>query len=103
MAWSSISANELSLLIDESFNAMPEPLRAAFEKFRVIPRLENCKRSDLKMIEQVFVVAQAGGRAIIYDDVEDEFGIAKIPMETGDAFGDWELVGDLPAALRQLH
>ncbi|KMN36076.1 hypothetical protein VI26_08440 [Chromobacterium sp. LK1] len=47
--------------------------------------------------EQLFVVARVGNKALIYDDVEDEYAIANIPH--AGPLRHWQLFGPLEAAL----
>jgi hypothetical protein len=59
-----------------------------------------CYRSQHSGIERVFVVARAGGRVLIFDDVEDEFAVG-IPDIDG-VLRDWELYGPLKVAVKSL-
>ena len=47
--------------------------------------------------ERLFVIARVGERALVYDDVEEEYAIAHVPE--GGLLRNWQLYGPLEAAL----
>lgn len=77
----------------------PEVLRLYEE--HSIPTVElKCHGSEEYGVEHVFVVARAGVRVLLFDDVEEEFAIG-IPDSDG-ILRRWDLFGQLQLAIRRL-
>lgn len=71
-----------------------------YETYATAVLEQRCYRDEHYGMEKVFVVARAGTRLLVFDDVEDEFAI-------GDSDNDgilrkWDLYGPLVVALRNL-
>lgn len=101
MDWHPISLEELNLIVDSTVDTMPIDLQARFKEIRGAFTQIICRRSDTYGLEKMFTIATFGKKAIIFDDVEEEFGIAVLP-EDGGVLLRWELFPDLGCALRKL-
>ncbi len=76
MAWQPITADDLSLLINEQLLACTDEQRAYFQGSRV-PFFEvGIERFG--EIEKVFGVARVGERVVYYDDMEKGFEVAAL-------------------------
>lgn len=80
---------------------MPAASAAKFEQHKVQPYQLSCVRTATTGPELVFVVAQAGRIVLIFDDVEEEFGVGSI--SPGNVLKEWQLCGSLETALKILE
>ncbi len=87
------------ILGDEVANLPPDALKV-YEGYATGVVKQLCDRGEQYGIEQVFVVARAGARLLLFDDSEDEFGIG-VPDHDG-VLRNWDLYGELVFALRNL-
>lgn len=62
-----------------------------------MPHRIPCKRNAQTPNEEIFVVAQAGSRVLVFDDVEDEFGVGDLAESS--VLEKWDLLGSLSNAL----
>ncbi|CAJ0783317.1 hypothetical protein LMG19083_01026 [Ralstonia psammae] len=58
-----------------------------------------CERTNGNT-ERLLVIVRVGERALVYDDVEEEYAIAHVPE--GGLLRNWQLYGPLEAALLAL-
>ncbi|MDR0250902.1 MAG: hypothetical protein LBI35_06310 [Burkholderiales bacterium] len=72
-----------------------------FEKVKILKRCK-CKRSELYGTESIFIVAEFKNNFIVYDDVEDEFGMAHGAKIKDGVLTEWELFSDLKGAFQKL-
>lgn len=98
MSWKRITKVELSELLATAVGELVQEERAKLERIRAIPRPATCIRGGVE--DSLYVLAQIKDRALIFDDVEDEFGIAT--LHDGDAVESWRLYGTLKSALRAI-
>jgi hypothetical protein len=99
MIWQPITEEKLLLQIEEELSSMPEEALRKFESTRTSITTVRCKRSDQYGEEQLFIIARSGNKLLIFDDVEEEFGVADI-TSLGDApLEYWEFFGSLKYAL----
>jgi hypothetical protein len=98
--WKAVSEEQLEEKIEECASALPARAREKFDKYKVNPHRISCFRSDKSGIEFVFVVAKNDCCVILYDDVEDEFAIARIADHVPTV--EWQLCGELEYALYAL-
>ena len=72
-----------------------------FERTKVPMRQVRCFRSEQKTDGHLFVVADDGKTAIVFDDVEEEFAICKSQLLDG-VVREWGFAGSLVFALMHL-
>jgi len=98
-----ISEEELMTKIEQSLVVMAENLRQQFEDMR-IPFLKlRCRRNELSGEESLYAVAHKGKQYVIYDEAENDFGLAVTPCDKEDVLSLWVLAGDLDNALRVME
>lgn len=100
MNWHPITRKELELIIQKSLTNLPGDLREHFQCVAEEPRQVPCRRRDGNL-EKLFVIATSNHRLMVFDDVEDEFGVTMRPP-AGEALESWELFPDLESAFRRL-
>ena len=98
MPWKRITEGELSELLATAMDELAQVERAKLELIRATPRLVRCTRGSAE--DCLYVLAQTRDRALIFDDVEDEFGVAT--LHNGAAVESWRLYGTLKNALRKM-
>lgn len=98
-----ISEEELMTKIEQSLADMAENLRQQFEDMR-IPFLKlRCRRNELTDEEPLYAIAHRGKQYVIYDEAENNFGLAVTPCNKEDVLSLWVLAGDLDNALRVME
>lgn len=98
--WTPISRVAFDALLAEEISAFEATDHELWSRFQVGVRSASIVRSRESGVEQVFVVAAIGDRVLFFDDVEDEFGVARLsPNETLEDYGTY---GELRFALRSL-
>jgi hypothetical protein len=75
--------------------------QAKFARTKVPVRQVRCFRSEQKTDGHLFVVADDGKTAVVFDDVEEEFAICKSHLLDG-VVREWGLAGSLVFALMHL-
>ena len=101
MQWERITKEELVTLIQESIAGISPELKEKFDKIKVPAYEIDCQYNNSGIKEKIFVVAKFETRLIIYDDVEDEFGIAD--MNSNSILTNWVLLGELEYALLNIN
>ena len=79
---------------------MSNELCVLFKKNKVVPYKIPCQRIINSPVEFIYVVACYRDNLLIYDDVEEEFGIGVVPK--GGVLKEWNLYGSLEVALNAL-
>ena len=103
MTWQPISETKLKLQLEDAVAEMSELDRKKFISVQTPLYRIPCRRITNKTAdEQIFVVARSENKILLFDDVEDEFGVADLVETSLPVLEKWELVGDLEAALRKL-
>ena len=74
---------------------------AKFARTKIPVRQVRCFRSEQKTEGHLFVVADDGKTAVVFDDVEEEFAICKTQLLDGEV-REWGLAGSLVFALMHL-
>ncbi len=77
-SWTPITEAEFSGLLDRQYDALSEGERKLFDRYRVRPWKAVIRRSEQAGDEHVFVVAQAVGGVLYFDDVEYGFNISGV-------------------------
>lgn len=98
--WSPLSRLQFDEILAEEVTGLPPDARKIYEDNAISVAEHACDRGEQYGIEHVFVVARAGPRLLLFDDVEDEFAIGE-PDNDG-VLRDWGLYGELVFALRNL-
>jgi hypothetical protein len=75
--------------------------QAKFARTKIPVRQVRCFRSEQKTEGHLFVVADDGKTAVVFDDVEEEFAICKSQLLDG-VVREWGLAGSLVFALMHL-
>jgi hypothetical protein len=99
MVWHPITEHELAPQVQQAVEQMAEDVRSKFVSIQIPMQKLACRRSGQYGDELLIAVARSGNRVIVFDDVEDEFAVANLPVNTGEALSDWELVGTLENAM----
>jgi hypothetical protein len=76
--------------------------QAKFNRTQVPIRKVRCVRSPQHADDGLFVIASDGQTAIVFDDVDQEFGICKAKALDDGPVRDWGLAGSLVFALMHL-
>lgn len=102
MDWQPITEKELSLQIEEAVFQMSEEARRKFESVRAPISKVECRRGSRYGEEQLFVLCRSGNKLLLFDDVEDEFGIAVFGFQGDAPLMEWKLFSTLEQALSEL-
>jgi len=98
--WKPISRPEVENRLKSEVAALPADVMNIYKNHAITIAEQLCFRSDQYGTERVFVVARSGSQLLIFDDVEDEFGVGA-PGDEG-VLREWGLCGYLIDALRLL-
>ena len=93
-----ISREQLERLIAEEVTLLSEDDRARFGRDRIEPQKQKCVRATDGVEEPIYMVARRGQSFILFDDVEEEFGVG-----TSDPDGTlrrWSLYDSLRTCIR---
>jgi hypothetical protein len=101
MTWKPYSIEELEHLLKNEEADFSANEHAKFARTKVPVRQVPCFRSEPKTDGHLFVVADDGKTAIVFDDVEEEFAICKSDLLDG-VVREWGLAGSLVFALMHL-
>jgi hypothetical protein len=101
MSWKPITQEDLYVLLQSCINEMSAVSVALFQKYAVQPYQLSCVRTTKTGQEVIFVVAHIDEKVLVFDDVEDEFGIGTIPQN--GVLDKWQLYGTLETALNVLQ
>ena len=102
MTWMPFSVDEVAALVVADQAEFSADEQTKFARVRVPITKVRCHRSEELGDDGLFVVANDGVTAIIFDDVEEEFGICKSTALEGDIVRAWSLAGSLVFALMHL-
>lgn len=100
MTWQPIELADLRLLLQSSTDELSAVSKTLFEQLTVSPYQVNCRRPGLADPERVYVVAQSDRLLLIYDDVENRFGVGRATVD-GNLL-KWDRCGSLESALSVL-
>jgi len=70
-----IPREQLDRLLAEEMATLSGPERARFNRDQIEPQAQKCLRTGNSGEELVYTVARRGHSFILYDDVEEEFGV----------------------------
>ena len=77
-SWTPIAESEMRRRLAREVSELPTELRDAYAQVQVPLRQERIRRGDVYGDEKAYVVAERGGEAIFFDDVEDGFDISAL-------------------------
>lgn len=97
MNWRPISEADLLAQMRRAVSKLDVADGEKFAAFQTSPHRIFCKRSGQKANEEIFVVAQTGSKVLVFDDVEDEFGVGE--LADSSVLEKWDLIGSLSEAL----
>ena len=95
------SIDEVEHLLTTEQTEFTAAEHAKFARTKVPVRQVRCFRSEQKTEGHLFVVADDGKTAVVFDDVEEEFAICKTQLLDGEV-REWGLAGSLVFALMHL-
>lgn len=98
--WQPISFSRLKVLVEDAAGELPPALQPQFQALGLSFVQIDCKRSESVGLEKMYAVVMKGQKFLLFDDVEDEFCVAKLP-EAGQFLTDWVLFPDLSSAFRE--
>lgn len=103
MDWEPISRDELEDILSQEFDALSSDLQKIFNTSKIDPLKKiKCLRRGYDDIEEVFKILRINNSVIIYDDVEEEFGVATAPVDSDSYLTYWNLFDDLRSALKHV-
>ncbi|MDR0633958.1 MAG: hypothetical protein LBF91_03160, partial [Azoarcus sp.] len=104
VSWKPITEEELKTEVEQALATMPEEARRQFADIRISPLKLRCQRNGLIGEETLYAIAGRGRQYIVYDDVEDDFGLAVLSSSDRDeTLRFWVLAGALSTAMRVLE
>ena len=77
-SWKPITESEFTALFAEQYAELDDDERPAFDRHAVKPWLATVRRTEAAGDETVYVVSQADGGGLYFDDVEYGFNISLI-------------------------
>jgi hypothetical protein len=98
--WAPISRVEFDALLAKEISTFEAADHELWSRYQVGVRSAPIVRSQEYGTEHVFVVAAIGDRILFFDDVEDEFGVARLPPDR--PLEEYGTYGELRFALRGL-
>ena len=100
MAWEPITRAELDAIVAKELDSLDLESRAAYERYRVEPEViyRVFKWNPADSVPS-FVIARSGAAVLFYDDIEEEWGTAKVSPD-GRVY-DWGTWSDV--LRRALH
>jgi len=101
MTWKPYSIDEMEHLLKNEQADFSAHEHAKFARTKVAVREVRCFRTEQKTDGHLFVVADDGKTAIVFDDVEEEFAICKSQLLDG-VVREWGFAGSLVFALMHL-
>ena len=102
MTGTSFSVEEVEALLSAEQAEFTAHEKAKFERVKIPVKKVPCHRSLEGKDGWLFVVADDGKTAVVFDDVEQEFGICKSAALAGGTVREWGLAGSLVFALMHL-
>jgi hypothetical protein len=96
------SLEEVDALVNAEQTEFTAAELAKFARLRITTRTAPCYREADRSDGNLFVVASDGKTAVVFDDVEQEFGICKAAALDSGAVREWGLAGSLVFALMHL-
>lgn len=102
MTWAPYSMDEIEHLLTKEQLDFSADERAKFSRTKVPIRKVRCFRSERHAEDCLFVIANDGRTAIVFDDADEEFGICKSQALDGEIVREWSLAGSLVFALMHL-
>ena len=102
MTWTPYSVEELANLLEVEQKEFSSNEQAKFARVKVPIRKVRCRRSEEQGGDYLFVVADDGTTAVVFDDGDQEFGICKSSVVREDVVRQWLLAGSLVFALMHL-
>jgi hypothetical protein len=102
MTWNPITTTGLAAWVEQSCAAMSITECSQFEALRIPPRPLPCLRDPLTGTEMLYALARLDRRYLVFDDVENEFGIAIHDDGENEILRFWLLAGELRQALQVL-
>ena len=102
MERTSHSLEEVEALISAEQTEFTAHEQSKFARVKIPLKKVPCHRSVEGKDGWLFVVASDGKTAVVFDDVEQEFGICKSAALEGGTVREWGLAGSLVFALMHL-
>jgi hypothetical protein len=102
MTWIPYTMDELDHLLKSEQANFSADEQAKFNRNKVPIRKVRCIRSPQHADDGLFVIASDRQTAVIFDDVDQEFGICKAKALDDGPVRDWGLAGSLVFALMHL-
>jgi hypothetical protein len=86
----SISETEMIVFLDEQIARLDDLTRPTWKRYRVPLRAARCERGGER--GTVFVVAAAGDEVLLFDEVKEEFGTAR--LDADGVIREWTTYGE---------
>jgi hypothetical protein len=102
MTWTPCSLEEVEKILSAEQAEFSADEQAKFARLKVPIRKVPCHRGPEHSGDCLFVVASDGKTAVVFDDVDEEFGICKVTALDDSIVREWNLAGSLVFALMHL-
>jgi len=102
MTWTPYSVEEVADALKAEQTEFTAAEQTKFARPKIPIRKVYCHRSEEYKDACLFVVADDGVTAVVFDDVDGEFGICKSSVLQEDMVRHWNLAGSLVFALMHL-
>jgi hypothetical protein len=100
--WTPHALEEVAALLSAEQTEFTPDERVKFARVKIPVKKVRCHRSEEHRDDWLFVVADDGATAIVFDDVGQEFGICRSSELGEDIVRRWSLAGSLVFALMHL-
>jgi hypothetical protein len=97
MDWVPVTKEGFKQILADEIHALRPDVIRLYQLYAVPIFQQPCSREQNSRIENVFVVAKNEDRLLYYDDVEEDFGVAK--PDTDGVLRNWGNYGPLVRAL----
>ena len=101
MTWTPHSLEQVENILRSEESELSADERTKFARVKVPIRKVLCIRNVQYPNDSLFVVADDGAMAVVFDDVDEEFAFCE-SAHLGGAVRQWTLAGSLSAALGKL-
>lgn len=102
MDWTPIQKNELATHLQEELEKMSSDLKGKFAAIQTPLYQVPCDRGGSYSNEKIFVLGSTEDKILVFDDVEDEYGVADRLENPGTMLHQWQLYGALETALNSM-
>lgn len=100
--WTPIDKQDLISMVNQELESTPAGLKSFYLTIRTPITNIACDRRQESGVEYLYKLADYSDYSLIYDDVEDEYGLLKNWSQC-PVVNTWELIGGLSDTLYELR